>query len=65
MVRVTLDRLMDDGESILANPDFQRGRKLMPTDATAISYVDTAAGMRQVYGFALPIVHVHCVWLVL
>ncbi len=55
MVRVILDRMIDKGESILDNPDFQRGRKLMPSDPCAISYVDTRAGVRQFYSLVLPI----------
>ncbi len=35
--------------SILANPDFVELRKKLPDDLTAVSYVDTAAGVRQLY----------------
>ena len=44
MVRITLDRLIDGGDSLLDNDDFQRMRQLMPKDAYAISYVDSAVG---------------------
>jgi hypothetical protein len=53
VVRIALDRLLDHSASILDNPDFERGRKLLPEKASSLSYVDTPAGVRQVYPFAL------------
>ncbi len=55
MVRATLDHLMDKNESILANADFQRGRKLMPAGIASISYVDDQGTMRFLYSVALPL----------
>jgi len=55
MVRITLDRLLDGGESLLANPDFQRGRKLMPPDASSFSYADTAKFLSWAYAIGLPL----------
>jgi len=55
MVRATLDHLMDPGESLMANEDFRRGRRLMPADVESISYVDTKDFVQSVYSFALPI----------
>jgi hypothetical protein len=39
---------------ILANPDFARGRKLLPPNAHVVGYTDTRNGLHQVYGLALP-----------
>lgn len=55
MVRMELDHLMNRGASLLENPDYQRGRKLLPNGAYAVNYVDTKAGMHQIYSFVLPI----------
>ena len=51
-VDAVADRVLADdpkASSILTNPDFVRGRKLLPESLTSISYIDTAAGMRQLY----------------
>ena len=55
MVRMELDHLMNRGASLLDNPDYQRGRSLLPKEAYSVNYVDTKAGMQQLYSFALPI----------
>ncbi|HPD28894.1 MAG TPA: type II secretion system protein GspG [Phycisphaerae bacterium] len=55
MVRMELDHLMNRGASLLENPDYQRGRKLLPNGAFAVNYVDTKSGMLQMYSLALPI----------
>lgn len=55
MVRMELDHLMNRGPSLLENPDFKRGRALMPKGAYSVTYVDTKAGMQQLYSFALPL----------
>lgn len=55
MVRMEIDHLMNRGASLLENPDYQRGRKLLPNGAYAVNYVDTKAGMLQIYSFVLPI----------
>jgi hypothetical protein len=55
MVRTELDHLMNRAPSLLDNPDFQRGRQLLPAGAFAVTYVDTRVGFRQLYSFALPI----------
>lgn len=55
MVRMELDHLMNRGASLLDNPDYQRGRKLMPAGPCAVSYVDTRAGLQQLYSFVLPV----------
>lgn len=56
MVRVTLSRLMDkQAKTLLDNPDFQRGWKLMPPNASSMSYVDAVRGVRQLYSVALPL----------
>ena len=58
MVRTALDRMMDKGPTLLDNPDFQRGYKLLPKGASSVTYTDTAEGVRQLYSFALPIAQV-------
>ncbi len=55
MVRPALDRLMDQGESILDNADFQRGRKLLPAGAHSVRYADTAKTVRFVYPLVMPV----------
>lgn len=55
MVRMEIDHLVNRGPSLLDNPDFQRGQKLMPTSPYSVTYVDTRAGVQQLYSFALPL----------
>ncbi|HOM53424.1 MAG TPA: hypothetical protein PLE87_19355 [Phycisphaerae bacterium] len=56
MVRATLNRMMDpQAKTILDNEDFQRGRKLMPAQATSLGYMDTARGVRHLYSIGLPV----------
>jgi type II secretion system protein G len=58
MVRAELDHLMNRAPSLLDNTDFQRGRTHLPAGAFSISYVDTRAGLRQVYSIALPVIQI-------
>jgi prepilin-type processing-associated H-X9-DG protein len=58
MVRTAIDRALDKAPSILSNPDFQRGYKLMPKDAISVSYVDTVKGVGDVYSIVLPVAQV-------
>ncbi len=56
MVTTALDHLMDGDpkkDSILANPDFAAARKVMGDWGASVSYVDSKAGMENVYPFAL------------
>jgi type II secretion system protein G len=53
VVRAALDHLLDRGESITANGDFQRGFKRMPEKPHSINYVDTKAGVSQMYPLVL------------
>ena len=53
MVAQTLDR-MDSKRCVLANPDFVRGRKLLPPGASSVGYVDTKSGAAELYKFFLP-----------
>lgn len=55
MVRAALDQLIDKGPSLLDNPDFQRGYKLLPKGSCSVVYTDTAEGVRQLYVIGLPI----------
>ena len=57
MVHQTLDRLAAKDvkeRCILANPDFARGRKLLPESCSSVIYVDTRQGVSDLYTFALP-----------
>jgi hypothetical protein len=55
VVRTTLDRMIDRNESLLDNPDFQRGRKLMPERFDTISYADTRATVQFIYPWLIPV----------
>ncbi len=55
MVRMELDHLMNRGPSLLDNPDYQRGRKLMPGGPYSVAYVDSKAGVQQMYSLVLPL----------
>ena len=55
MIRSALDRMIGKAPSLLDNPDFVRGRKLLPADCYSLGYVDAKAGIRQLYSFALPL----------
>ncbi len=56
MVATTLDRLAaaSKEDSILANADFQRGRKLLPGKLYALSYVDSRRAFESIYPFLVP-----------
>ncbi|HUU82061.1 MAG TPA: DUF3352 domain-containing protein [Phycisphaerae bacterium] len=63
IVGQVIDRLASPAaasRSILENPDFVRARKLLPKDCSAIVYIDTAAGVSQLYSVALPAVSMGC-----
>ncbi|MCH7525922.1 MAG: hypothetical protein IID39_00660, partial [Planctomycetes bacterium] len=62
MVMRCIDHLSSKGasKSILDNPDFVRGRKLLPPDASMIAYVDTKAAMEDLYRVLLPLATVGC-----
>jgi type II secretion system protein G len=53
VVRVALNHLLNKGESITANEDFQRASKQMPGNPHSISYVDTRTGVSQIYPLVL------------
>ncbi len=56
MVVTALDRLMDDGaaaDSILANPDVIKARKIMGDIGDSFSYVDARGGLTSAYPFVL------------
>ena len=55
IVRAALDQLIDKESSLLDNPDYRRCRAHLSKEVTSISYVDTAAGVGQLYRFALPL----------
>ncbi len=58
MVAFTLDRLLDGNpqtDSILANADFVRARRVLGPLGTSVSYVDTKAGVEQLYTILLPL----------
>ncbi|GMV96440.1 MAG: hypothetical protein AMXMBFR83_08060 [Phycisphaerae bacterium] len=50
VVQIVLDHQIDQGPSLLDNPDFQRGRKLLPPNCSSIGYGDAASGVKQVHG---------------
>ena len=63
MVEAALRRMdggLDRDESLLANPDFVRARKLLPDRVNAISYGDMKPAVRLLYGLALPLAQVGC-----
>jgi len=45
---------------ILANADFARGRKLMPAESAAITYIDTKRGATDLYKVFLPAATAGC-----
>lgn len=55
MVRVAVDQLLDGGESLLDNPDFQNLRKFLPANPSSISYSDSPRGLRILYAILLPL----------
>jgi len=55
MVRFSLDQILDQRESILDNPDFQRARKLLPQDVFMVSYSNNRLNLRRMYGLLLMI----------
>jgi len=58
IVRNALDRILDnrpESDSILANPDFVRGREVTGPDGSGVVYTNTKAGAQQLYSFALPL----------
>ena len=63
MVAQTLDLMAapDVAERcILANADFARGRKLMPAESIAITYIDTKRGATDLYKVFLPAATAGC-----
>ena len=61
VVRTALDRILDgspETDSILANPDFVRGRKLTGPPGAGVFYTNTKAGAEQAYSFVLPLAQV-------
>ncbi len=56
IVSAALDHLSaNNAKSILDNPDFQRGRKRLPSNASSVVYTDTKAIMTDIYRLALPL----------
>jgi prepilin-type processing-associated H-X9-DG protein len=58
MVAQTLDRMAAPDvkqRCILSNPDFVRGRKLMPPNSSSIVYNDTRLGAAEAYKIFLPL----------
>ncbi|HOB75059.1 MAG TPA: type II secretion system protein GspG [Phycisphaerae bacterium] len=55
MVRMGIDNLTNPGPTLLDNPDFQRGRKQMPSEFSSISYTDTRDGVRFLYSIVVPL----------
>lgn len=53
IVRAAIDHELDKSPSLWDKPDFQRGLKLMPKDATSVLYLDTADTVRDIYPFVL------------
>ena len=61
VVRNALDRILDgspETDSILANPDFVRGRMLTGPPGAGVFYTNTKAGAEQAYSFVLPLAQV-------
>ncbi|MGB0716780.1 MAG: hypothetical protein ACPGXK_12935, partial [Phycisphaerae bacterium] len=59
VVRSSVDRAKSQfarAESLLANEDFVRGRKLIGPMGPSMYYVDTKRGVAQAYSLALPLV---------
>ncbi|MFH0981935.1 MAG: H-X9-DG-CTERM domain-containing protein [Planctomycetota bacterium] len=63
MVAQTLDQLAAPDvqkRCILANPDFVRGRKLLPPTSSAVAYVNTKDGAENLYTLFLPAATAGC-----
>lgn len=61
IVITALDRLLDgtpERDSILANSDFRRARKVLGGVGSMLGYVDTKAGVGNLYPLALPMAQV-------
>lgn len=61
MIITTLDRLMDGdpkANSILANADVVKARKVLGESGVSFSYVDSRAGVASVYPLVLPLAQV-------
>ncbi len=64
MVMHAIDHLSvrDRSNSLLANPDFARARKMLPERCSAIVYSDTKADMTDLYKVLLPLATAACGW---
>ena len=63
MVAQTVERLSSPAatsRSILENPQFVQGRKLLPEDCTSIAYLDTRRSVSDLYAIALPLASAGC-----
>lgn len=61
MVIMALDRILDgtpERDSILANDDFRRARQVLGGIGSTLSYVDTKAGVANLYPFVLPMAQI-------
>ncbi len=57
MVAQTLDQMAAPNvkeRCVLANPDFARGRKLLPPATSSLGYLDTRSGVADLYKLFLP-----------